>query len=302
MTSRLLKVKGTQLSYRDFGNTERLLTGSAVGGSFSGNLKVKGNYLHYMDNSSDQKRLLGVLTGNTGTAGKIKNKGDELYYIDHSGNERRLSTITTYYTDAASVDGEVRRSFEDGQISESFSTIRNGAGTNSDDSSSPMELRVETDVVEDKWDRIKRILMLFPTTDIPVGAVILSVGLYIHITSHADQFTQTYAINVYSSNPASDTALIAADYGTLGTTPFATEKAISTLVNGAWTSFALNAAGRAAIIKGGITKLGLREANFDAPNNTPSWQGANLAAAVSIKTSENPDSTKRPYLKVTYIT
>ncbi len=201
------------------------------------------------------------------------------------------------HIESTSVDGVVSR--QTGSPGEAFSTIRNGAGTNAQDGSSPDIVGIHSRNT-DLWDIIYRPILLVDTSSIPPSAPITLATFNIHISSHFDQFAQTYAINVFSSTPASNIALVAADYSQLGTTPLATKKTIDSLANDTWETFTFNAAGIAAINKGGITKLGLREANFDAPNTTPTWEGPALSANVSYKSADNPDSTLKPYLEVTY--
>jgi hypothetical protein len=86
---------------------------------------------------------------------------------------------------------------------------------------------------------------------------------------------------VYASNPAANDALQASDFATLGNTELSNIIAYADFAIDGWNTFTLNAAGRAAISKTGVTKLGLRNANYDVadeldPNNhDPAWRSNN---------------------------
>ena len=122
----------------------------------------------------------------------------------------------------------------------------------------------------DKWDWIRRSILLFDTSVIPALATVNSALLYLYGTDKIDQLVCLPDINVFSSNPASNTGLTISDWATFGATPLATSIAYNDWVNG-YQYFTLNADGKAAITKGGITKIALRNANYDVANSPPTW-------------------------------
>lgn len=125
MTVRLLKVKGADLVYVDYTEVERTQTGAVVAGTFNGKLKVKGTYLHYMDNNDAQRRLLGLLTGQTGTAGKLWIKGQCLYYIDNDNDERKLCpgySFTAYRAGTLTKSNANYTTTHDAASADSYST------------------------------------------------------------------------------------------------------------------------------------------------------------------------------------
>ncbi|GAI01715.1 unnamed protein product [marine sediment metagenome] len=126
---------------------------------------------------------------------------------------------------------------------------------------------------EDKWWEIDRSIALFDTSVIPIGSTILSATLKLYLSCPYCQLPG-FAINIYSSDPLSNTEISIPDHLSLGATPFSTKLELTEVFNERWESFPFNAAGLAAIVPGGITKLGFREANFDAPNITPPWPGS----------------------------
>jgi hypothetical protein len=113
-------------------------------------------------------------------------------------------------------------------------------------------------------------------------------------------------LNIYSSNPASNTALVAGDFDSLGTTAFCDTPILFTNWGTGYNDFALNASGLAAISKTGVSKFGLRNANYDVadeldPNNhDPSWS-SDTTSAVSPWYSEKGEGYQ-PKLVVTYTT
>ena len=90
---------------------------------------------------------------------------------------------------------------------------------------------------------------MFDTSSIPDTDEISAADFKLYITAIADVFTQT--INLYSSNPASNTAIATTDYDytDFGTTAFATGIATSAATTAAYNTWVLNASGLANISK-----------------------------------------------------
>lgn len=125
----------------------------------------------------------------------------------------------------------------------------------------------------DKWRRLARSFILFDTSIILPEHSILSATFRVHgqaKTSTADW--PLFSVALVSSWPLSNTDIVIDDHHSLGRTPLS-----DTLIKYAdwkvddWNEFPLNAAGLAAIAKGGITKLGLREGTYDRANTPPPW-------------------------------
>ena len=130
-----------------------------------------------------------------------------------------------------------------------------------------------------------------------------SAVLTVYGSGKSDGLNISPTINVFASNPASNTQLIPADYATLGSTPLCdtpiTYADFKTGTPGDPNTFALNAAGLAAISKTGITKLGLREASYDAPDIAPPpWVADKMSAITSW--SADKGGLYKPKLVVTY--
>ncbi|MFA6963090.1 MAG: hypothetical protein WC227_00005, partial [Patescibacteria group bacterium] len=111
-------------------------------------------------------------------------------------------------------------------------------------------------------------------------------------------------INLYSSAPASNTGLVASDYSTLGTTAYSDPIAYASFAT-AYNNFALNAAGlsgvQTEINANGMVRLGLRNANYDVADISPSTiPGEPHGGGVSIYMSEEPGTDFDPKLSITY--
>lgn len=204
----------------------------------------------------------------------------------------------SFYPDAdaetSSVDGYVQNYVPAG--SPDWATIHDATdGTEVYDSNSdayPAYLHMSGG----KWIIITRGIFLFDTDSLPDGATITSANLSLWGVSIAATNSLT-RVNVFSSNPASDTALSTADYDVLGTTAFSTEKSPAGIVINAYNVWELNASGLAAINKTGITKFGVRESHYDAPNVAPP---SGLGINIQFRVGTAEDAAHKPTLTVVY--
>lgn len=205
---------------------------------------------------------------------------------------------TTFYCDAdpevSSVDGMVYRA----PAPEAWTAIHDGAGTGALPSFSAMYLQLFRYAGVDQWAVLRRCILTFDTSTIPEGSLIVSAKLGWRFSSKARNIAWNLAPCVYKSNPASNIDLIPSDYGTLENTPLATPIDWDDLPAVGWIEFILNEAGLASIICASITKLGLRDATFDAPNTEP--PGTTYNYAVIYGQTADLGMTYRPYLEVTY--
>ncbi|MBA7692905.1 hypothetical protein ES703_101478 [subsurface metagenome] len=151
----------------------------------------------------------------------------------------------------------------------------------------------------DKWANLLRSILLFDTSSIPVGATILAATLSVYGYEKVDTGSFNPITQVYSSNPASDSVLVPADFTTLGSTPFCDSPiAYADFVLDAYNDFVLNAAGIAAISTTGLTKLGFRNANYDVAGISPTWQSIK-SGTTRIRFNEEIEE-RRPKLVITY--
>jgi len=181
------------------------------------------------------------------------------------------------HPETTSVDGFIQR----GALLQTWAQLRDGVGTVSDSYLFANNgINFLSSNTSAKWEELERVIILFDTSSLlNLGNVIIrsvTLSLYGFITAGGTKNKQDDLgiapdVNVYSSNPASNTELVPADYGALGTTPFCNTPITYANWKEGWNTFTLNANGIAAISKTGITKFGLRNANYDAANIEPSW-------------------------------
>lgn len=167
--------------------------------------------------------------------------------------------------ETSSVDGLVYHS----STNDTFSNLRSGSGTNADDSDTGSQyIGIAAGASDGEWDALWRSIFGFDTSDLTSDARINSATLTLE-TSLVDTgglSASDAKMCLVSANPASDTALVAGDYDSLGTTELATRIEAT----GGEDTFTLNQDGLDYINKTGTTHFGLR-IGFDLDNNEPSW-------------------------------
>lgn len=187
------------------------------------------------------------------------------------------------HTESTSVDGRAAQNI----CGCSWASLRGGTGNLSNDIESVgLLFRLTTAVTTDEWGNMTRSIFLFDTSTGIGSDTIDSATMSVYVTSKIDQLSISPDINVYSSAPASNTAVVNGDYDSLGTTDYATAIAWASITTSAFNDFTLNATGIAAIDTAGITKFGVRNKNYDADNNDPTW-GSDLEDNININYAEN---------------
>lgn len=143
----------------------------------------------------------------------------------------------------------------------------------------------------DKFRNIYRAFFLFDTSALADGATIASASLDLYGVASSVFNLGTVSLHAVSSNPASNTDLVAADHTTLGSTSFGSVIS-SSWVEGNYNSITLDANGIANINTTGISKFGTRD-SWDLNNSfTGTWAFDEsyffIAFAESIGTSTDP--------------
>lgn len=182
-------------------------------------------------------------------------------------------TTSTFYPDAhpetTSVDGIALQFYGEG-AGQSWATLIGAAGNLASDDGINMGAVISSDK-NPAWLRNDRDIVLFDTSSIPDGDTIDSAVFSLYGTVKTDPLSILPDINIYSSNPASNTALISGDYTSLGSTNLSIAIGFNAFTLSAYNDFILNATGLALIDKAGITKLGIRNENYDVDAVAPSW-------------------------------
>ena len=122
-----------------------------------------------------------------------------------------------------------------------------------------------------KWHTLGRGLIMFDTETIGTQSVILSGQLKLYGDGKGDD-CGALDINIYSTTSTSDETVVAADYSLISDIPLCdTPISYADWNITGYNTFNLNAAGLAAINKGGTTKIGIRNANYDVAGVPPTW-------------------------------
>lgn len=206
----------------------------------------------------------------------------------------------TFYPDAhtetSSVDGYASRV----NATDNWATKIASDGTNADDTvATSWVTRMQSAGVDGLWNGYFRGLFLFDTSGLNDTATITAATLSIRGQSKSDNLSVTPDINIYSSNPASNTAVAAGDYDSLGSTAFSTAITYANwLTSATFNDFALNASGLAAIPVDGVAKFGARNANYDVSGTPPTWSSSKVSE-IKCYNSEQGAGYK-PKLVVTY--
>src|SRR3990167_10967868 len=167
--------------------------------------------------------------------------------------------------ESTSVDGQV------GAVSAVWATVRAAATGDQDVSDTATSIRI-MGILSGANYFIFRGFILFDTSALNDSDTITSASMQVEVTAwgHSDLYLVTSA-------PASDTAIVGADYNDVGTVA-QTDTPLDGEATGTKTQ-ALNATGIGNISKTGITKFGLRQ-HQDFNNVTPTDVGeTNIASA-----------------------
>ena len=210
------------------------------------------------------------------------------------------TNTTTFYPDPhaeiSSVDGYAIHL----QDNTAWTTLRGAAGTNGYESENITQVMGFKTGSTSLYTQIYRSLYVFDTSTLPSDATVLSANFYLYGYAKVDNNAAAPNINIYSSAPATNTAIVAGDYDSLGSTAFSTP-----IVYGDWSItgynvFPLNADGIAAIEVDDVSKFGTRSANYDVANVAPPRAGNNLYTSVSAWSADLAGIDKDPKLTVTY--
>jgi len=192
-----------------------------------------------------------------------------------------IGASQTFYPDAnpetSSVDGFVE-STED-NIPWLSSRNHNGVYAGPSSAATTNFVRHGRDA-DGNCNRFFRSVALFPTAALPDSAPITAAVL--SVRGHG-KTTSNWKVspNVYSALPQSNTNLVGTDflYTRFGTTPFATTIGYDNWAEDGYNDWTLNASGKAAIDREGISKFGFRDATYDVPASMPGVAGGSAISA-----------------------
>jgi len=155
----------------------------------------------------------------------------------------------------------------------SFHDIVTAAGTAiDDDGHSYYVLLWASATSADKWRRIDRVGMVFNTAALPDGCTLTGATIKVKGWAKSDGLVCSPNICLYSFSPASEVALVIADYALFGHDVLSNVVAYADWpIDQSQAVFTLNPAGLALINKTGNTCFGFRNPNYDVADHDPAW-------------------------------
>jgi len=155
------------------------------------------------------------------------------------------------------------------------------------------------DTNADKYSFLYRSIFTFDTSALTAGAIVSSAVFSVFANAGlVNTISPAQGIALVGSNPASDNALVAADYASLGVSLYAPALPLSSWATSSYNDFTLNATGLAAISKTGITKFGLT-LDADRSNTEPTWVSG-AQARVGGYYVDQAGTANDPKLVITY--
>ncbi len=283
---------GKHAEERDFRSDRTITKGlSFTTGRFRG-LKIKAPRVWDSAGRSAPIQIAGKVVGTRFVGKKIIPRG----FFERVTFPVYADTTTTFYPDpnpeSTSFDGFVLQNGTD-----VWANVRGGAGTSASDNDTTLIVALYADFSSGDWLEFDRTIALIDTSGLPDNATISAANFGVKPKfAPNNDFSQSVAL--VGSTPSSDTSLDPTDYGQLGSTRYASDIALASFSNGAFSAFSLNGSGIAAIDVGGITKLGLIM-DGDLDDDEPTWIEAG-SADLQIASADTSGTGSDPYLEVTY--
>jgi hypothetical protein len=213
----------------------------------------------------------------------------------------------TRYPDADpetnTVDGVVAQNYGAYGNGQSWATLIAAAGNEAADSDAThTAFNFKSDSGSNLWLRVRRAILLFSTAALGASATISETVLSVYGFSKQDALTIAPNADIYTSAPASDTALAAGDFDSLGSTSqTGSPTTYANLSDAAYTDFTFDATGIGNVSKTSISKFGIRNQNYDVVASTPTW-GIGATSEWQIYFADQTGTANDPKLVVTYST
>lgn len=217
-----------------------------------------------------------------------------------------FNTLTQYPdedTETNTVDGYMEQRYSTGS-GVSWATLISDPGNGSGDADNPgRAMYIAIDTVSSQYTVLIRSIFLFDTSPLGQDATISSAvfSLYGAAAQTWNSMIGTPPdVNVYTSDPASNTAIVDGDFDSIGTTAQCdTAIGYSSWSTAAYNDFSLNATGIGNISLTGVTKFGTRNANYDVSGTPPTW-GSDDSCAIGCYFAEQAGTVNDPKLVVAY--
>ena len=212
-----------------------------------------------------------------------------------------MLTTDSFYPDANPESTSVDGSITAGGSDKTWTNIISESGLEASDSSEfGYYCAIYTGASADTWRYLMRSMFLFDTSSLPNDDTVDSATLSLYGTSKRDQISIAPDLNVYAASPSSNTSLSSSDFDKFGSTAFSTAITYNNFSTTGYNDFSLNASGIAAISKTGISKFGVRNANYDAAGSSPTYTAWDQDSKISGYFAENTGTSEDPKLTVTH--
>lgn len=196
--------------------------------------------------------------------------------------------------ETTSVDGYAGRWVAE----ESFAAMIAGAGVIANDSAASNACPLlSSGATSAKFVQLRRGIYLFDTSSLDDGVTVTAAELGLYGISKVTWLTPA-ELAVTAATPASNTAIVAADYSRVGSIEFATRVSSPAWSTTGFTPLVFNAAGIASISLTGISKYAVR-LGCDVDGVAPAWL-ANVGTSYTGYQADQPGTAYDPYLNVTY--
>lgn len=161
-------------------------------------------------------------------------------------------------------------------------------------------LSVSATAGETGWYGLSRGIFTFDTSSITSSGTISAAKISLYKRDKLDQNNWQPDIDIYTSSPASNNNLQASDYSQIGTISQTGNPITYSAWGEGYNDFTFNATGRGNISKTGISKFGIRNANYDVANIEPTHPGSVSSFILGAWSSDYTGTTRDPKLVVTY--
>lgn len=155
--------------------------------------------------------------------------------------------------------------------------------------------------VTNNYQVIARYGATFDTSSIPSTDIVTDATFSLYGKAKADPASITMNVAVVSYAPTSSGTPALGDYSKFGTTDYATRITYAGFSTSAYNDWTLNTTGKSAIATGvgAVTKIGVRNGQYDADNVAPTW-ASNANNYFQAYYADQTGTTNDPKLVVTY--
>lgn len=172
-----------------------------------------------------------------------------------------------------------------------------GVGTYAYDAQTTTRIRFNCNIPPNEWSDIVRTMLHFNTSAIPVGSLITAAKVRLRYYGKANSGPWSPSLALCVSTDLTPGAITPADYQRSGYPLMANKIPYNSWVGGDH-FLQIYPALFNWIIPGGVTKLAVREGNYDLPGINPGWSASKTFNMVFY--ARDYGETLSPYLEVTY--